>query len=160
VSEPQDARGRVAELLEASLVGDAATLDEARVLDPIPVAEPGGGGFHAWFVPVAVGDELAGFAELGPDLEFVRYSSFPHRPRVRDWTDPETIRGRAADIGRPGERFGEPMLTYDREPSRLAWAVRATDPAGRSRTIYVSGNFVYEERPQPSEPEVGGAPAA
>lgn len=151
----EDVRRRVAELLEAGLVGDAAALEGARVLEPIRIVEPGSGGLHSWFVPVAIDEELTGFAELRPDLELMRFSSFPSSARVRDWTDPETIRRRAEALSRTGESLREPVLTYDREPSRVAWAVTAVDPAGRSRTLYVTGDYAYEGRSEPSEPEFG-----
>lgn len=157
MTEAEDVRGRVADLLASGLVGNAAPTG-ADVLEPIPVADPAGRDLHSWFVPVAAGDELAGFAELSPDLELLRYSAFSGRPPVTAWTDPETIRQRAERASRPGESLGEPFLTYDREPSRLAWAVTATDPAGGSRTLYVTGDYVYEGRPEPEAPEIGGGP--
>ena len=70
----EDVRRRVAELLETGLIGDAPALEGARILDPIAVADPAGR-LHSWFVPVALAEMLAGFAELQPDLELVRYSS-------------------------------------------------------------------------------------
>ena len=132
-------RSRVAALLESGLIGDAAAL----ALEPIAVVDPAGG-LHSWFVPVRSGESLTGFAELQPDLELVRYSSFPRPVSPADWIDPDTIRGRAARIARPDETLGQPVLTYDRAPSRLAWAVPATDPSGRSRTLYVAGGYAYE----------------
>jgi hypothetical protein len=158
MTEGEDARGRVAALLEAGLIGDAATLEGARVLEPIPVVDPAGR-LHSWFVPVALDAKLTGFAELRPDLELVRYSSFPRPAELADWTDPETIHEHAARTSRPDETLGEPVLTYDREPSRIAWAVTATDRAGRSRTLYVAGGYTYEAPAEPPAPEVGGRPA-
>ncbi len=166
MSDSQQVRNRVAELLTTGLIGDAPALEGARVHKPIPVADPASGRLHSWFVPIAWGDTLVGFAELRPDLEFVRYSSFQRRPGdttglpdLTDWTDPEKIRLHAARASRPDEKLGEPILTYDREPTRLAWAVTATDPAGRSRKLYVVGDYVYEQRAEPQQSEVGGRPS-
>jgi hypothetical protein len=163
VSEGERVQRRVAELLTTGLLDDAARREGTRVHEPIPVADPASGRLHSWFVPIALGDTLAGFAELRSDLELVRYSSFqprpggsPGLPTLADWTNPETIRQHAARISRPDETLGEPTLTYDREPTRLAWAVTATDPAGRSRTIYVTGDYVYEQPEAPHEPQLGG----
>lgn len=153
----EDVRGRVADLLARGLVGEAAVAG-ARVLEPIPVAHPAGGALHSWFVPVAAADTLAGFAELRPDLELIRFSTFPQRPQLNTWTDPESIRLQAERASRSGETLGEPFLTYDREPSRLAWAVTATDASGGSRTLYVAGDYVYEASPEPSAHEFGGGP--
>lgn len=151
-SEGEKARNRVVEMLETGPIGDAALPEAARVLEPIRVAEPDVDGLHSWFVPVAVGDRLAGFAELLPDLELARYSSFQRRPGdavglpdLAAWTDPETIRQRAGRGSHPDETLGEPILTYDREPARLAWRVRATDPEGHSRSLFVAGDYVYEQ---------------
>src|SRR6188474_3412359 len=81
------------------------------------------GQLRAWFVPVINGDRLLGFFELKPDLTPIRYSSFQRRegqtencPAVADWTDPATIRGRAAKLLRPGETADTPYLSYDALP--------------------------------------------
>lgn len=167
MSGDEEAQRRVAELLSAGSIGDEALREAARVLKPIPVADPATGRPHSWFVPVAIDDMLAGFAELQPDLELVRYSSFQRHsadttdlPDVSDWTDPGTIRQRAARISRRDETLGEPILTYDRAPTRIAWGVRATDSKGRARTLYVVGDYAYEQPAESDEPEVGGEPSA
>ena len=108
-------------------------------------------------MPIAVGEQLR-VAELLPDLTFVRYSSFQHRPELAAWTDTGTIRRRARTLSRTDESLGEPVLTYDRDPSRLAWTVSATDPAGDTRTLYVAGDHAYEQpAPDAHEPGVGGS---
>ena len=162
MTESDEIRRRVAELLEAGLLGDAALRQTATIREPIPVAEPEGGRLHSWFVPLTIDHKLAGFAELRPDLELLRYSSFQRRPDdtarlpdLADWTDPEAIRHKATRIARDGEALGEPVLTYDRFPSRLAWALPATDPAGHARTLYVTGDHAYEAEPQ-GQPGTGG----
>jgi hypothetical protein len=146
VTGAEDVRHRVAELLETGVLGDAALRESATVAPPIAVAEPSDGRLHSWFVPVAVGDRLAGFAELRPDLELLRYSGFPPSslPPLAAWADLETVRKRAAGLAREDETLGEPVLTYDGAPSRLAWAVTATDAAGRSRRLFVAGDYAYE----------------
>ncbi len=139
----EEARRRAAELLDAGLLGGAAP--SAAILEPIPVVDPADGRLRSWFVPVAVEDGLAGFAELRPDLELLRYSSFPRPADLGAWTDPGAVRRRAAELARGDETLGEPVLSFDREPSRIAWLVTATDPEGRSRRLFVAGDFVYEE---------------
>jgi hypothetical protein len=150
-------------MLDSGSLGDAELRASATVGDPIPVADPSDGGLHSWFVPIAEGEKLAGFAELLPDLTFVRYSSFQRGPGdtaglpdLAAWTDADAIRRRAETVLGPGESLGDPVLTYDRSPSRLAWAVSATDAAGRSRMLYVAGDYVYEQ-PAQDEPGFGGA---
>lgn len=135
---------RAAELLDAGLLGGAPP--SSRLLEPIPVIDPNDGMLHSWFVPAAVGEWLAGFAELLPDLELLRYSSFPNTTELAAWTDPATVRARAAPLARADEKLGDPILSYDREPSRLAWLVKATDAGGSTRQLVVAGDLVYEQR--------------
>ncbi|MGH3130255.1 MAG: hypothetical protein ACRDNX_05520, partial [Gaiellaceae bacterium] len=65
-------------------------------------------------------------------------------PAAGDWLDPSRILERAKTRAQADERLSPPLMTYDRSPERLVWAVRATDPAGRERTIFVAGDTVYE----------------
>jgi len=111
------------------------------------------GRLSSWFVPVTSSDRLLGFFELRPDLTLIRYSSFQHReaetescPAVADWTDPATILARAAKLQRPDETAETPYLSYDAFPSRLAWAVPVSVPAGQQRIIFVAGESVFEGR--------------
>jgi len=120
-----------------------------RVRTPIPVREPGGR-LHSWFVPLTAGGRLAGFLQLLPDLTMARASSFLRRPgHLEDcpdagpWIDAAVVAARAAAHLRRGERAGRPYLTYDRHPSRLAWAVPVSGPRGTRRTIFVVGDHVY-----------------
>jgi hypothetical protein len=123
---------------------------ELRVGEPLAVIDPAGHQ-HSWFVPLQVGSKLAGFAQLLPSLEPIAFSSFPHNspdyadcPDVEDWTDRTRIMKMASTIARPDERLAEPVLTFDRTPSRLAWSVQAISPSGAMRTLFVAGNAVYE----------------
>jgi hypothetical protein len=167
VTLEEDVRRRVVELIEEGLIDGVALRSSVEVLDAIPVADPsasGAGLVQSWFVPVAAGDKLAGFAQIRSDLELIRYSSFPHEPGgsdlpdLRDWIDPDTVRSRAEPLKLPDETLDDPVLTYDREPSRLAWAVTATAPDGSSRRLLVTGAHVSEARPAPDEPETGEGP--
>lgn len=162
MNERERIRQRVGELAEAGLIDEEGLPEGSQVLDPIPVADPASGERHSWFVPVARGKRLAGFAQLLPDLQLMRYSAFPSGgkdaalPDLADWTDATRIRAHAERIAEPGETVGEPVLTFDRNASRLAWRVPATDPSGASRALFVAGDAVYPERPEPDEPEIGG----
>lgn len=162
MNEHERVRRRVGELASAGLIDEEGLPEEAEVLDPIPVVDPAGGDRHSWFVPVARGERLAGFAQLLPDLQLMSYSTFPPGdegsalPELADWTDAATIRDRAERIAAPDETVGEPVLTFDRSASRLAWRVPATDPSGASRALFVVGDFAYPERPEPEEPGFGG----
>jgi hypothetical protein len=101
---------------------------------------PGGREQVAWFVPVTVGEVLAGFFVLNLDNTMRRWSSFQRRagalsgcPDAADWLSEQRIVARAVQAGAPGEP-GEPYLSYDTVPDRIAWAV----PFG-SRVVFVTG---------------------
>ncbi len=137
-------------LLRGGLFGGILVAGSGRAETPIAVQTPEGH-LHSWFVPVTVGNQLTGYFQFLPDLTLVGYSSFQRRddsldgcPTAESWTDPDTIRGLAGRLARPGETAGTPYLTYDRAPSRLAWGVPLTSPAGTTRTVLVAGQAVWE----------------
>src|SRR5262245_30070482 len=141
---------RVAELaLETGRADDALAAAEGRILDPVPIHSPEGA-MAGWFVPVELDGVLLGFVQVDERGRFHRYASLrggivinERGPRVADWLDPETITQRARALAEPMEALSTPVLTYDRSPDRLVWAVRATKPDGRERTIYVAGSATW-----------------
>ena len=99
----------------------------------------------SWFVPVVSGGLLLGFVELLPWLEHRRTSWFgspPGSPQgcpsAAAWLDPAVVAARAREHLRPGETVGDPVLSFDGSPDRLAWAVPVASPSG-PRTIWVAG---------------------
>ncbi len=120
-----------------------------KVGDPIRIVDPDGG-LNSWFVAVQVRDKLAGYMQLSPDLVLMRYASFwrgeegfKRCPDARSWLDPSYIRERAGMIARPAENLGEPYLTYDKSPTRIAWAVETTDGEGEESVILVAGESAF-----------------
>jgi hypothetical protein len=105
-----------------------------------PAGEPVG-----WFVPVAKGDALLGFIQLDASAQFHRSSMFPPGANVgtAEWLDTAAIRNRARAWVDPDEDLGEPTLSYDRHPDRLAWLMTATRPDGRTRSVFVAGSVVW-----------------
>lgn len=117
---------------------------------PVPVMNPHDGQ-HSWFVPLEVGAKLIGFAQMLTTLEPLRFSSFQRVagrsdecPDVVDWTDPNRILARAATLVKAGEQLSSPVLTYEQDPTRLAWKIEASSPTGGSRSLFVAGTAVYE----------------
>ena len=115
---PETARERAELLLSSGLAGDRFVRDRGEVGQAIAVRKPAGG-LHSWFVPVTVGERLAGFLQLLPDLTMMRYSSFQRRegemhgcPRAATWLEIETIRSTARDATSPGDELGEPVGVY------------------------------------------------
>jgi len=142
-------RDKVQQLLREGFFGEERA-PGLRVGEPIAVLDPQGRR-HSWYVPLQVGPKLVGFAQLLPSLEPMGVSRFAHRlpdfadyPDLADWTDPARIRELAMAAARPDERLSEPVLSFDQNPSRLAWRVEAVSPTGAKRTLFVAGTTVYE----------------
>jgi hypothetical protein len=147
---PDDALEAARNLLRTGVMADDWTRRHGEVSQAVAVELPKGE-LRSWFVPVSYRDRLLGFFELTPALVPHRYSSFQARqgqlegcPRATDWLDRETIRGRSSRLVRAGETAGEPYLSYDRVPSRLAWAVPVTTPSGSRRLVFVAGEAVFD----------------
>jgi hypothetical protein len=157
-SEIQD---RARQLLRDTMNAGITVSPTGRVEPPIPVRGPGRE-LRTWFVPVTEGKVLLGFFELQPDLTLLRYSSFQRHeespdgcPTTKSWVDIATIRQRVVEKLRPGERVLDIFLSYDREPSRLAWAVQVDTPDGAGRTLFVAGDVVWEARSNRDEEYTG-----
>lgn len=121
----------------------------SEIQEPIPILDPDGA-INSWFVAVQVGDKLAGFMQLTPDLTLRRYASFwrgeqgfENCPSARSWLDSSWIRERAQRIAKPSERLGEPFLTYHKSPTRIAWGIIAADEGDKTSVIYVAGNSAF-----------------
>jgi hypothetical protein len=54
---------------------------------------------------------------------------------------------RAAAAVSGGTAVGEPRLSYDRTPARLAWRVRVRAGDGREHTVMVAGDAAWEAPP-------------
>lgn len=147
-------RAHAHNLLRDGTIGTALVVASGRIEAPIAVQAPDGRR-HSWFVPVTVGNRLAGFFQFLRDGTYMRFSSFQRRPgelagcpAAADWLDPHRIRARAEAQRRPDETSSEPFLTYDRTPDRLVWAVPFKDARGEVRLVYVAGETVYAPPPE------------
>lgn len=148
-NETNRIRSQAKDLLRSGTIGNALVAASGRIEAPIPVQSPAGQ-LHSWFVPVTVGNQIAGFFQFLPDGTFMRFSSFQRRaddlagcPDAADWLDLNQIQERAAVHVQPDERSGKPFLTYDKTPDRLVWAVPLTNARGKLRLVYVVGRSVY-----------------
>ncbi len=147
--ETDQIRAQAQNLLRSSMIKSALVVASGRIEMPIAVQGPDGQ-LHSWFVPVTVGNRLAGFFQFLPDGTFMRFSSFQRRsgdlagcPAAADWLDPSRIQTRAEVQRQPDETSSKPFLTYDRSPDRLVWAVPLTNARGEVRLVYVVGQTVY-----------------
>lgn len=146
-------------LLRQGTVGDELVRERGRVREPVPVLGPDGE-VHSFAVGVAVGEKLAGLLQFLPDGTLMRYASFQRgrdsvaeAPEAADWLDPKRIRARAEEHLRPHESTRTPYLTFDANPTRLAWLVPVVSASGGERPLLVAGTSVFE----PSGGGIGGA---
>ena len=84
---------------------------------------------HHWFVAVVVGERLMAHVRFTLEREPMAVSFFlqhPDRleasPLAADWLEPELMRSRAASVASADETIGEPILSFDGAPDRVAWA--------------------------------------
>lgn len=144
---PQDVRRRAGEFVdEPALLGTPIAVRDAS------------GTVSSWFVPLVAGDRLTGFVELLPDLTHRRTSRFADPPPASSWLDPAAIGDRASTAMAPGETAGDPYLSFDGAPDRIAWAVPVHSGDG-DRLVFVAGDAVWPGggRDDPAAGSVGDA---
>lgn len=136
--------------------GDDYVRRAATLADPLVVTGRNGEP-HSWLVGLTVEDRLVAFFQFLLDGTVMRYSSFQRRPGdlsdcppVGDWLDPASARDRAARHAQPDDHVDAPVLTFDRNPDRLVWAVPIRRANGQLRTVYVAGSSVYEPPDTPT----------
>jgi hypothetical protein len=135
--------------------GGAAVGEAAAVYDAL-------GTFHSWVVPLTIKEKLVAWAQFSSELALQRFSIFLRSeeelglcPDAADWFDPEVVRERV--IEKVGEKvdLSLPVLTFDRDPSRLVWLVEAHGTRGETRRWFVAGRSVWED---PGVEEMTGGP--
>jgi hypothetical protein len=160
ISETVAAQARA--LLAAGSFTGALLRDTGQVGDAIAVTGPDGA-VQSWLAPVLAGDLLAGFFRTDPGLADWRWTGFQRRddtltgcPPAAIWLDPSEIQRRAATLAQPGETAMEPVLSFDRIPDRLAWAVRLVAEDASERTVFVAGHAVWPATEGPIDSYDGG----
>jgi hypothetical protein len=124
------------------------TSEAAPLGEPIAVHDSLGK-VVGWFVPHVEEERLVGFVELTADLRHRRTSSFRRRrnstegcPLASSWLDPRQVVQRVRQQLLPSELPGEPVLSFDGVPDRLAWAVPVTGGL-RPAIVYVAGDAAW-----------------
>lgn len=137
-----EARQLVADLIEKEFIQEPRARDaELRAIQiTAPDGAPAG-----WFVALVTGERLIGFAQLDEALRFRRYSSFAGaEPPARDWLESSVVLSRARKRAGANLDLGQPFLSFDASPDRIAWVVPATGPDGTGRRVFVAGDEVFE----------------
>jgi hypothetical protein len=133
----------------------------AELRDPVPIHLPGGG-IHSWMVPFVAGEKLLAWAQIGRTLEFLRFSLLAGGraescPSAADWLDPRVVAARIAKAAAPLHLVGGPVLSYDRDPSRLVWVADVAEPGEPTHHWFAAGTEVWPERE--NQEMTGGPPA-
>jgi len=149
-------------LLESGEIGGSLVQSSGQI-EPAKALLDQYGKLHSWFVPVTVGDRLAGFFQFLPDLTMMRYSSFQRHdnsiegcPTKELWLDEAAILSRFQDYAGAGACVGKPYLTYDKSPSRVVWAAVFKASDGTTRTLQATGKTI-EDLSRKEDQSFGGA---
>src|SRR6059036_3178361 len=126
---------RVRALLEEGIL-QLPSGGSPEVRDPVPV-HGSDGRVHSWMVPFVANGKLVAWAQIGRTLEFLRFSllgggQIEASPDAADWLDSERVSARIAKAAGTSHFLAPPLLTYDRDPSRLVWAAEVKAAGGRS----------------------------
>lgn len=133
--EPAFVTQCVLEFLKAGLI-QVPPGAPTQLGQPLAVQHPEGG-VHSWIVPFLTGTRLLGWAQVSRSLDLLRFSLLP---RGRMELDPAHIAERI-----PGALLSGPVLTYDRDPSRLVWRAESRTADGAIRRWLAAGESVWED---------------
>jgi hypothetical protein len=137
-----EARRLVASLIDTNFISEPRAKDAE--LRAVRISAPDGAA-AGWLVGLLIGERLIGFAQLDDALRYRRYSSFAGaEPPAGDWLESSVVLSRAREQAGPDLDLGEPFLSFDVSPDRIAWVVPATSPDGTGRRLFVAGDEVFE----------------
>jgi hypothetical protein len=133
----------------------------AEIQAPLPVHGPDGR-IHSWMVPFVREGKLVAWAQISPSLTFLRFSvlaggRIQEIPDAADWLDSKRIALRIAEAAGTGDVLGPPILTYDRDPSRLVWAAEIKTLGGKRQRWLAAGTSAWQDTA--SEEVTGGPPS-
>ena len=111
-------------------------------------------------VPFVAREKLLAWAQIGRTLDFLRFSLLAGGrieacPAAADWLDADKIAARIAKAAEPRQLVGGPVLSYDRDPSRLVWVADVAGPGEPKHHWFAAGTEVWPER---ENHEVTGGP--
>lgn len=136
-------------LLKGGFVDDPLTAEKGRIEEPTPILDQVSQ-LSSWFVPVTLENRLVGYFRFLTDLSMQGYTTFQRKrssisgcPPADSWLNAEHIIKKAREVAPEGDLLAPPFLTFDRHPSRLAWAVKFRDDFGKETTVFVAGEFAF-----------------
>jgi hypothetical protein len=118
--------------------------------EPMAVGDSDGH-IHSWMVPFVADGRLIAWAQIGRALEFLRFSLLAGgrigaSPDAADWLDVERISARIAEAAGIDRLLSPPVLTYDRDPSRLVWAAEVKTADEKRQRWFAAGVNVWRDR--------------
>lgn len=145
MDEKRKADAECRRIFESGIAGDPLIEREGNLGEALPVNHPGGG-IAGWMAPITAGPHLLGLIQLTADMGFLRFAGFQNRrgdvfgcPLAADWLNSETILDRVRSEMPDCDWSSEPVLTYDRNVTRLCWEIVGRNRDGGSITIHVEG---------------------
>lgn len=148
--EVQNVHERAIELFKSGIVENTMVNANGNVEMPIRIFSPERKPV-SWFVGVTMKNKLVGFMQFNTELGLMRYSTFLHQsstlddcPLAKVWLDSKTILDLAKKRASLGEELMEPVLSYDKSPTRIAWTVKVKEKGRKVGTIFVAGKYVYK----------------
>lgn len=150
----QDMRERVHQearrLFESGITQDSLVESKGTVEPPLPILDLNQE-LNSWFVAITVESRIAGFMQFTTEFVLMRYSTFQRTasslegcPEAPAWLDQSYILDAAKTLMADDELVGEPFLSYDKHPNRIAWAIKHRDRKGEVGTIFVAGGYAYK----------------
>jgi hypothetical protein len=132
----------------------------AEIQTPLPV-HGSDGRVHSWMVPFVSNAKLLAWAQINRSLKFLRFSVLAggrtrEIPDAADWLDSRRVSMRIAETAGTTDFLAPPILTYDRDPSRLVWAAEIKTAGGKSQRWLAAGTRVWQDTA--SEEVTGGPP--
>lgn len=136
-------RDRTMELFKSGMFSDVKITSGGNIETPIQMFNPDGS-ICAWYVGITIGDRLVGYMQFTDELVLMSFSVYGKDGLPKTWLNPSAILDLAKMKSEAGDELMEPFLSYDRNPSRIAWAIRYKDKSGKIGTIFVAGEYVYK----------------
>lgn len=151
-SQKNEIRERAKTILESGVVQNPFVQKKGLISEPIHIYNQQKE-IKAWFVGLIIEDKLVGYIQFDSNLIFLRYTTFQRRPDsldncpdVKKWLDIETIKDVVKTKVNADEEIFQPYLSFNKNISRIAWAVETVNQKGEKRLFFVTGDYVFIDK--------------